>query len=503
MKDLQLKNCRLNERYNIRDLLGRGSYAEIYIAEDIHASPQTPHQTVVIKALNVFLQNDLDHDLERTLVENFQNEAIALDRVRHPNIISRLGHGTARDLQDTVFHYLVLEYLPGGDLAKYCRTNQLTVNQALDYLEQICAGIAHAHKNNVIHRDLKPQNLLLTEDKKVVKIADFGVARLTQSISPVTRVGTNMYAPPEHSPLLSGETGNLTYKDLTPAADIYSLAKTAYVLFTSESPRYLANHPVTELPFAFRNKPWAENLVSVLNKATQNDSRERYQNVNEFWKELSTLRLLADEPGAEVATRVSARQHRDPQPQFAEGYNPSTPMKPKFDTSRELKLKPHLTVGQGPPLVVQVNETNPLLPKKPKSTPVKETKPPIPPGIKVPEPRQRKAFRFFAAFIIFVSLFAGSLYATYTYMVNNGYSLFGSSDSGRLGIATTNVNLRSGPSTSNGTIGLVTKNSRVRVVKIENNWYQVVIIEHGSPKRDPNFADEGWAFGRFIEIDGE
>ena len=109
MKDLQLKNCRLNDRYNIRDLLGRGSYAEIYVAEDIHASPQTPHQTVVIKALNVFLQNDLDHDLERTLVENFQNEAIALDRVRHPNILSRLGHGTARDLHDTVFHYLVLE----------------------------------------------------------------------------------------------------------------------------------------------------------------------------------------------------------------------------------------------------------------------------------------------------------------------------------------------------------------------------------------------------------
>ena len=388
-------------------------------------------------------------------------------------------------------------------MAKYCRNNQLSVNQALDYLEQICAGIGHAHKNNVIHRDIKPQNLLLTADNKVVKIADFGVARLTQSISPVTRVGTNMYAPPEHSPLLSGETGNLTYKDLTPAADVYSIAKTAYVLFTSESPRYLANHPVTELPFAFRNKPWAENLVEVLNKATQNDSRKRYQNVNEFWKDLSTLRLLADEPGADIATKVSARQQRDPQPQFAEGYNPSTPMQPKFDTSRELKLKPHLTLRQPPPLVVQVNDKNPLLPKKQKTVAVEESKLPMPEEINAPEPKQRKAFRFFAAFIIFVSLFAGSLYATYTYMVNNGYSLFGASESGQMGIATTNINLRSGPSTSNEPIGLVTKNSRVRVVKIENNWYQVVIIEHGRPKRDPNYADEGWAFGRYIEIDGE
>jgi serine/threonine protein kinase len=128
--------------------------------------PQSPNTLVVIKALNVFLQNDLDADLERTLVENFQNEAIALDRVRHPNIISRLGHGTARDLRGTVFHYLVLEYLPGGDLARVCREKSLSFEQALNYLEQICAGLGHAHQNGIIHRDIKPQNLLLTADRK-------------------------------------------------------------------------------------------------------------------------------------------------------------------------------------------------------------------------------------------------------------------------------------------------------------------------------------------------
>ncbi|MBK9768661.1 MAG: hypothetical protein IPP63_17535 [Chloracidobacterium sp.] len=85
----------MDKRYDIRDGLGRGSYAEIFVARDTLASPQSPHSTVVIKALNVFLQDDLDADLERTLVENFQNEAIALDRVRHPNVISRIGHGTA------------------------------------------------------------------------------------------------------------------------------------------------------------------------------------------------------------------------------------------------------------------------------------------------------------------------------------------------------------------------------------------------------------------------
>ena len=109
MKELSLQNCRIDGRYDIKELLGRGSYAEIFVVRDVLASPESPHSLTVIKALNVFLQDDLDSDLERTLVENFQNEAVALDRVRHPNIISRLGHGTARDLHNTVFHYLVLE----------------------------------------------------------------------------------------------------------------------------------------------------------------------------------------------------------------------------------------------------------------------------------------------------------------------------------------------------------------------------------------------------------
>src|SRR3712207_5301120 len=163
MRELSLNNTRIDKRYDVIENLGRGSYAEIFVARDTLASPQSAHSKVVIKALNVFLQDDLDPDLERTLVENFQNEAIALDRVRHPNIISRLGHGTARDLRGTVFHYLVLEYLAGGDLQKAAREKVLTLKTALDYIEQVCAGLRHAHRHNVIHRDIKPQNLLLSK----------------------------------------------------------------------------------------------------------------------------------------------------------------------------------------------------------------------------------------------------------------------------------------------------------------------------------------------------
>src|SRR5919202_557110 len=155
MSELKLQQSRLDGRYDILECLGRGSYAEIYVAND-NAAPEGAPRTVVIKALNVYLQDAPD---------------TALDRVRHPNVINRLGHGTAIDLAGTTFHYIVLEYLPGGDLYALTKTRPLSLQRVLFYLEQVCSGLAHAHKCGVIHRDIKPQNLLLTADQQIVKIA--------------------------------------------------------------------------------------------------------------------------------------------------------------------------------------------------------------------------------------------------------------------------------------------------------------------------------------------
>src|SRR5437763_16563161 len=143
MSELKLLQCRVDGRYDIEECLSRGSYAEIYVARD-RAATDERFRKVVIKALNVLLQGYQDSDLERTLIQNFQNEAIALDRVRHANIISRLGHGTAIDLSGTAFHYIVLEYLGGGDLAMLCRQAPLKLDRAPQYLQQICAGPTQA-----------------------------------------------------------------------------------------------------------------------------------------------------------------------------------------------------------------------------------------------------------------------------------------------------------------------------------------------------------------------
>ena len=501
MRELALNNSRLDSRYDVESLLGRGSYAEIFVARDHLASPQSPHNKVVIKALNVFLQNDLDLDLERTLVENFQNEAIALDRVRHPNIISRLGHGSARDLRGTIFHYLVLEYLSGGDLAHACRQKSLSLTQALDYIEQVCAGLSFAHKNGIIHRDIKPQNLLLTEDKKTVKIADFGVARVNQSDSPITRVGTDIYAPPEHSPMLAGTTGTLTIAKLTPAADIYSLAKSAYVLITCESPRFFAGQPITELPISNRNEIWSKELLQILNKATQTNAERRYQTVEEFWKDLQKIRLLADD--GEPITVLQNQLHKTPQPHVAKGYSPITPLKPSFNTSRELKLKTAGLNGKLPEKVDKIgfdnlnyplekNDNNPINAEKAEEIKIEIAS----------ENKRKKRSRKPVYLLLFLAIFAGSLYATYNYLLGRGIvpsinQIF----SKQTGTANTDVNLRPSPSATNNPIGLVTKDSKVKIVSKQDNWLEIDIIENARPTDNSQNVQHGWVNKRYIDID--
>ncbi len=491
IKELSLINSRLDGRYDIQELLGRGSYAEIYVARDNVAAPNSPHKQIVVKALNVFMQNDLDADLERTLVENFQNEAIALDRVRHPNIISRLGHGTSRDMRGMVFHYLVLEYLAGGDLARAIREKSLTLNKSFEYLEQVCAGLAHAHKSGVIHRDIKPQNLLLTADRNIVKIADFGVARFSQSDSPITRVGTNIYAPPEHSPMLAADGKHFEVAELTPAADIYSLAKTAYVLFTGESPRFFANQPIKELPYAVRHEFWAHELLQVLQKATLNNPIDRQQTVNEFWKDLARVKLLCNSEAVEVRTEIAARQLATPKAHVARGYTPLAPQKPTFNTSKEMKFQNN-QVLKNPAVVVKVDNAmklNEFQNQQLSNIPI-----PPPPVIQTEnKPPKRKNFflRRFAIALIVLFVFSGILYGTHSYLRGKGilpsFSIFNT----REGFSKRDVPLRSDSNSNATQIGLVPKNSRIKIVNETETWFEIDVIEFGKTK-DSDWADHGW-----------
>jgi len=524
MSELKLQQSRLDGRYDIVECLGRGSYAEIYVAND-NAADDGSFRTIVIKALNIFLQGEPDADLERTLVSNFQNEAVALDRVRHPNVINRLGHGTAIDLVGTTFHYIVLEYLPGGDLAALTRNHPVPIDRGLHYLEQVCSGLAHAHKCGVIHRDIKPQNLLLTADRQVVKIADFGVARLDATEGAITRVGTNIYSAPEHNPLM--QTGPLdpsslinSHAQLTPAADIYSLAKTTYTLLAGESPRRFAQHTITELPPALTEKSWSSAVLRVLEKATRNRPEDRYQTLEEFWDDFADACLPPTRPLQQVIT-ADVEPRRKPSEDLSvepDEFTEAAPPRPHFAQPSVVRD----TVGQmesikRPRIVVPISfEARRQLeleerereqgPARAKKASANTRKPPVG-GPSDKRPPARPARRAVVALGLIMA-FTGMLLATHKYVTShwNPFSSFihlsDTFEIGKEGVTTTDVNLRPMANTTNAPIGIAESGSRVKVLNIaENNWVEIQVVEHGRAKTDPYSSDRGWINKRYVRFE--
>ena len=349
MAELKLEHSLVDGRYEVYERLTRGSYAEIFVAYD-RAVSRAP---VVIKALNTSLQGTPDPDLERTLVENFQNEAVALDAVRHPHVILRLGHGTAADLRGVPFHYLVIEYMPGGDLLELCRhrpDRALPLDEALFYFHQVCEALAFAHGKGIIHRDLKPNNFLLSADKRTLKVADFGVAKITSGESTeITRVGADVYAPPEHNP--HEDTGELRH--LTTAADVYSLAKSFYTVVCGRAPGQFRCDPITSLPENLMNKPWGSALLKVLCHATDDDPKARYATVAEFWHELAQVAALA--PTVKIEELPDEETIVKPRQKFDTGAFPKSPAQPDFDPTPATS---HLQEVVSP---AQLVETEPLV----------------------------------------------------------------------------------------------------------------------------------------------
>ncbi len=518
MPELKLQQSRLDGRYDIIECLGRGSYAEIYVANDNSAAMDAPRR-VVIKALNIFLQDTPDEELERTLVVNFQNEAVALDRVRHPNVISRLGHGTAIDLEGTTFHYLVLEYLPGGDLAALSRRSASPIEKALKYLEQVCSGLAHAHKAGVIHRDIKPQNLLLTADQKIVKIADFGVARIEASEGAITRVGTNIYSAPEHNPLV--HTGQLDpallsspRDNLLPAADVYSLAKTAYTLLAGESPRRFAQHPITEFPERIQRHYWSEPVLRVLEKSTQTRIADRYQSVQEFWDDFAEATLPPTKPlHAVTPEELPKRPSRDLNIEPDEFTKPAPP-RPRFEARWAAETPQQFATGTArhPRIVVPVEESKAQrrleARRRQELNSQKTARFPNRPGTEYfdPPPLPSRTRRLLVALLLILA-FSGMLLATHKYVTshwNSGSWMQNIGEGfvvGREGVTTTDVNLRPDASSANTPIGLAEVGSKVKVLNIDDNWYEVQVLAHGRTKIDPYSSDRGWINKRYVKFD--
>ncbi len=510
MPELKLENSLVDDRYEVRERLGLGSYAEIFVARD-HQSGQ---REVVIKALNTSLQGTPDADLESTLIENFQNEAIALDTVRHPHVILRLGHGTAADLRNVPFHYLVLEFMPGGDLLQLCRKqpgSALKLHHALLYFRQICEALAYAHSQGVIHRDLKPNNFLLSRDQQKLKIADFGVAKLTsEENTEITRVGTGIYAPPEHHPDDPG--GN--FGKLTAAADIYSLAKSFFTVVCGRAPSEFYRKQITALPVSFQAQAWAEALLKVLRKATADEAPARPASVTEFWSDLAEVATFAQEAD-EVETQVRPRLRVNP------GALPTAPITPEFEpvlasaASINVML-PSLTqavaTGETHKAADKVSDYAPPMKKgivvdlKPSAPPVM---PPVAPKLTMrngrasalpvdhtmtdPDRPSASATLIKVAVIALLCALAlfGALVGVHRYAARYAQNRAAE----RVEIVPKNLNVRTGPGIQFEIVGAIAQGTSHRILERGDGWMR---IEVGQWSRDPDVTqhagnqNEGW-----------
>jgi eukaryotic-like serine/threonine-protein kinase len=215
MSDRGLPSVEIVERYRLDSRLGFGGMSTVHLALDMRLERQ-----VAVKLLAEHLADD------PAFVSRFQREAQAAARLVHPNIVQVFDSG--RD-QRTGQYFIVMEYIEGASGAEILRDQGwVEVEEALSIIEQACEGLHYAHRHGVVHRDVKPGNLLRSREGEV-KLADFGIAKATEQSS-ITQIGsvlgTAAYLAPEQA---RGEEAG-------PSADLYALGVVTYQLISGRLP---------------------------------------------------------------------------------------------------------------------------------------------------------------------------------------------------------------------------------------------------------------------------
>ena len=263
----------LNGRYKIQSLIGTGGMAAVYLAKDLILD-----RLVAIKVLRLdFRQND-------DAMRRFRREALSATQLTHPNIVGVYDVGQSQEM-----NYIVMEYVEGTDLKDYVRQRgALHPIEAVRIMMQIVSAIAAAHQNRIIHRDIKPQNILIDREGNV-KITDFGIAvalsdtSLTQTN---TLLGSVHYLSPEQA------RGGMA----TIQTDIYALGIVLYELLTGKVPfdgesavSIALKHFQEPLPPVMNPSVMIpQSLENIVLKATAKDPMNRYRSCYEMFQDLKT-----------------------------------------------------------------------------------------------------------------------------------------------------------------------------------------------------------------------
>ncbi len=265
-------------RYQVEKELGKGAMGVVYLGRD----PKI-NRVVAIKTLA--LSQEFDADELDDVKQRFFREAETAGRLQHPNIVTIYDAGEEHDLA-----YIAMEFLTGHDLTRYTKAEALlAVPMVMGIIYKAALALDYAHQQNVVHRDVKPANVMFDPQAKTIKLTDFGIARITDSSKTKTGMvlGTPSYMSPEQ----------LAGKKIDGRSDLFSLGVTLYQLLTGKLPFRgdsmatlmfkIANEPHQDIlearPELAQSKPC---LQAIINKALDKDLAKRYQGGAELARDL-------------------------------------------------------------------------------------------------------------------------------------------------------------------------------------------------------------------------
>ena len=310
---------KLDGRYEIRELIGVGGMANVYKAVMLGQNGPVPAGTVV--AVKV-LRQELMHDPD--LVRRFKNESKAISLLNHPNIVKVYDVSVSENLQ-----YIVMEYVDGMTLREYLneRGGKLTSRETVHFISQILKALDHAHHNGVVHRDIKPQNIMLLDNGQL-RMMDFGIARISRAENQLTggkAMGSVHYISPEQA---KGDETDFT-------SDIYSVGVMMYEMLSGHLP-FDADDVVEVAIKQISDKPQSlqelapnvpHGLVEITERAMAKRPDNRYASAAEMLNALNAYvenpaivfnyTYLPDEIPEKVVERPMKTQKDAPEPKKA------------------------------------------------------------------------------------------------------------------------------------------------------------------------------------------